>query len=249
MNEDSHGGLTNDLADWYPVVAATGVPTPATRIIPVPESLLIAVLDGEPFDVSAERSLGLVAEAAAELGVPVFLRTGEMSAKHDWDFSCHVRDLSGLTFAVSNLFQAQAMAFGVPEPTHLVIREMLPTEHLFYAFSGMPITKERRYFVENSHVVDRQPYWPLGAIRGQYPRSPEGPLDDDVWEGLLREASTQTEEEVAVLTALSEQAAVGLTGAWSLDWLWVPSTGWVFTDAAHAEQSYRMPDIEREALR
>jgi hypothetical protein len=77
-----HGGLSNDLADWYPVIAATGVPTPRTIIVPAAESLIDLFLDGSPIDSAGKATVQAVEAAIAQFDGPVFLRTGEMSAKH-----------------------------------------------------------------------------------------------------------------------------------------------------------------------
>ena len=251
---DTHGGLSNDLADWYPLVQALDVPTPRTLIEPVPESLtaLLDLVDpaSPDFPADARETLERIRVALIVTGTPVFLRTGEMSAKHAWGASCLLDEPDNLVENLFGLYETQAMAWGVPMPEHIIIRELLPTEHLFYAFNGMPITKERRYFVRDGRVYDHHPYWPVSAIEDHHPHAADGrELPAAEWTETLREASSETAEEIEELTRLAERVGSVLPGAWSVDFLWVPDRGWAFIDAAHAERSYVMPEVDRAALR
>jgi hypothetical protein len=134
-------------------------------------------------------------------------------------------------------------------PEHLVVREMLNTESLFFAFDDMPITRVRRYFVRDGVVEDHYPYWPAGALENPHARTAERRgLDGDEWLPLLRHGSVESPDEVAELTPLTERATSVLHGAWSVDWLWTTDRGWVLIDAAHAEESYTMPADARENL-
>lgn len=237
-------GPGNDLADWYPIVEASGVPTPRTVIVPVTGDLF-ALLDGECPDDVAD-TLARTVDAVRTVGCPAFLRTGLLSAKHSWSRSCHVTDPDQVHGAAAVLAEAHALAW-LPPVEHLVARELLATHPVFWAFDGMPVTRERRYFARDGVVYDHQPYWPVGAINRA--RGADGsPLEVDTWLPFLRSISDQPAVEVAELTCLTECAAKGLPGAWSVDWLWAPDRGWVMIDAAHAEESYLMGELERAAL-
>ena len=252
MNAD-HGGLSNDLADWFPPIAAAGIPVPRTLIIPVPESLL-TVVDGinprDPeFPADARYALEMIHLDLLITGTPVFIRTGELSGKHQWADTCALTDPDQLEQHLYHLYEAQCAAFGLPLPAHIILREMLNTEPLFYAFDGMPITKERRYFTTGGRVTDHHPYWPIAAVLEGNPTAIDGSVlhDADVAD-ILSAASVETDDEIAELTALTERAAAAVTGDWSFDWLWTVDRGWVFIDAAHAERSYRMPEQDRALL-
>lgn len=55
---------------------------------------------------------------------------------------------------------------------------------------------------------------------------------------MLAPLNHESPAEVAELTALSEQVAAVVPGAWSVDWLYSPGRGWVCIDMAHAERSF-----------
>lgn len=247
----------NDLAEWFPLVQATGTPTPATIIVPVHDDLT-EILDGVT-GPNWEADLAAVRAAADQIGYPAFLRTGHLSAKHSWSHSCHLRDRAGLAAAVGELVEAQACAW-LPPARHIVVRELLNADPVFFAFEGMPVTRERRYFARDGVVYDHHPYWPAGAVHT--PRDngaathttgpdqwPGRELDATEWLPLLLSISDEPTDEVDTLAMLTETAAEHLIGDWSLDWLWTVDRGWVFIDAAHGEESYRMDANERSVLR
>ena len=251
---------TNDLADWFPRVAGTGVPVPKTVVVPVHGGLLDAIDSAVAFGhPSVAADLAAVEAAVVEVGLPAFLRTGHLAGKHSWSRTCHVTALDAVARAVFALVETQAMAWGLPPVRTMVAREMLSTEPVFWAFESMPVTRERRYFARDGVVYDHQPYWPAGAITD--PRDAPGAawrtskagwpgreLVADEWVSLLRSISREEPQEVAELTALTTRASTDLPGAWSLDWLWTTDRGWVFIDAAHAEESFVMDDEQRAVL-
>jgi hypothetical protein len=243
---DTHGGVGNDLADWFPIVEATGVPVPRTLIIDAGPTIFEDMVDDLTPRQATVDAMNRVGAAVNAVGTPAFLRTGEMSGKHQWGTTCFVADVQRTAAHLYTLIHTQAAAFGVDEPRHFVVRELLATEPAFIAFDGMPVTRERRYFVRDGKVYDHHEYWPAKAIIRA--RDADGTeLSEAEWKPMLRELSTEPRHEVAELTKLSERAAVGLVGAWSLDWLWTADRGWVFIDAAHAERSYTIPVVDRAA--
>lgn len=217
-----------DLAEWYPLLVTAGIPTPATEIVRT-ELDLTPLLDGEePAGFAA--FLASLAAAAERIGYPVFLRTGYGSGKHDWLKTCLVptsEDLSQHVFALlewSNLVDL----FGLPTDTW-VVRELLATEAAFTAFRGMPITRERRYFVRDDEILGYHPYWPPETINS--PSAPD-------WRTRLEALNEMSPEEVATLSELARRVSRAVPGAWSVDFLWVPSRGWLCIDMAHAEASF-----------
>ena len=47
----------------------------------------------------------------------------------------------------------------------VVVREFLDLPHTFHAFSGMPVSREFRYFIKNGSVLCRHPYWFPSCMR------------------------------------------------------------------------------------
>lgn len=232
-----HGGVSNSLSEWFPLVERTGVPVPETVIFDIPEELVAEFLDERPLSPESREALALVHAEVTRLG-DAFLRTDLLSAKHSWLHSCRVNADSNIPAHVFELVMAHAMNM-LPRPRNLVVRELLPTTALLIAFDGMPIAAERRYYAKDGVVDDHAPYWPLAAL--------ESSAQGNDWRRALALASVESPEEVAELTLLAETASAHLPGAWSLDFL-LTTRGWVFIDAAHAEESYVMPEDDRQAL-
>ena len=216
------------LDAWYPQVAAV-VPTPRTEIVrtSLPLDLL---LDGE-VPVGWATFLDDLARAADRVGgYPTFLRTGQGSGKHDWKHTCYVPAAADLESHVAALVEWSALVDILGLPTDVwVVREMLLTTAAFHAFGGMPITRERRYFVRDGAILGHHPYWPPEAI--------EAPDAAD-WRARLERLNEEPAAEVALLSRLSRDVSRVVPGAWSVDWLAARDGTWYCIDLAHAERSY-----------
>lgn len=239
------------LEEWYPIVKDL-VDTPKTEIAYAGKDLtpiLYAGEEGAP-DVSEEmRKLGIdIAAAAQEVGgFPIFLRTGHMSGKHQWKDTCFVPDRESIAQHVYNIVEYSELAdvFGGRPTDVWAVREFLRPRAAFTAFEGMPITRERRYFVVDGEVVGHHPYWPPEAFEILYdaewhPSKPERThnTSTDLWRDKLELLNADTDSDLIALGALSMKVGAVLPGAWSIDWLWVDERGWVLTDMAWAEESF-----------
>ena len=227
------------LSYWFPLVEAAGLPVPKTRIIQIGRHDLVREFDNE-----RSESLPILAEqvraAAIEVGgPPFFLRTDYTSGKPDWNETCCVTDLSLVEHHIMNLVEFSEMADlrGLPTDTW-VVREMLNTRPLFRAFRGdMPITREFRYFVRDGVIEHRQPYWPEAALEGQV-CMPEG-CTNILWREMLTAVSILHAGERALLDDLTRKVSAIVPGHFSVDWLETTDRGWVLTDMAEGEKSYK----------
>jgi len=112
-----------------------------------------------------------------------------------------------------------------------VLRELLPTTPIFYAFSGrMPIVREFRVFAAYGVCKCLHPYWPPHSIEDQRPSDPD-------WRERLDEANTLTETEKSEIESLAARASAVCGGAWSVDVLWTEQ-GLYVTDMAEAYRSF-----------
>jgi hypothetical protein len=245
--------LDISLDAWYPFVRDL-VPTPETVIIHAGCDMAI-IAYGDEADAETEAAFeNLVAEVRAageRLGWPVFLRSGYGSDKHGWSDTCFVPDHEAVPAHLGAIIEWSELADIMGLPTDVwAVREMLDVPSSFRAFrGGMPISRERRYFVVDGSVVGHHPYWPHeaftqddeGGLFGEAGPGGEGLPSD--WRALLDALNAETPEEVAELTSLTETVGRAVPGAWSVDWLWAgrrgnPDRRWFLTDMAWAERSF-----------
>lgn len=231
--------LSNDLADWYPVLAATGAPTPRTEIVRTDVDLTALLHAVSPDGLSD--LVGQVTDAAGRIGFPAFLRTGHTSGKHDFARTAFLRSPADVLPHISALVEVSALATddGLPTDTW-VVREFLPIQPAFLAFRGLPVTAERRYYFNAlGQVTGHHPYWSPQALADGHPRGPRGPLAVGDWRQALDVLNTEGEEEVAHLSALTAHIADAFRyqGAWSVDYLYTLDRGWVVIDMARFEDT------------
>lgn len=227
------------MSYWYPILKKIpNIRTPKTFILKgvnrVPNDLF-NILDGRK-PKHWGRFIELLAHEISKLGKPpVFLRTGHTSNKHSWNKTCYLADMKYLEAHVMELieFSANAGMLGLPVNVW-VVREFLDIGDdnlMLIGYDGMPVLKERRYFIEKGKVVHRQPYWPKDAVRLGIPAQ-EG------WEEMLADLNKQSVSEIKLLTTLSEIVGESFPEYWSVDWLNVKDK-WYLTDMARGELSYR----------
>lgn len=221
-----------DLAYWFPKLKASGVRVPKTAIGHT-KCKLFRLLDGKTPD-GYDKFIDTLRTVTDALGYPCFLRTGHTSGKHDWKDTCHLRDRKDIAEHVTELVRYSEFASLIGMPTDTwVVREFIPMESSFTAFSGeLPVNKERRYFIEDGKILCAHPYWPEECIDGQT-REPN-------WRKLLEKLNSDTPEEKIALEEMALKAAAAFTGdgAWSFDMAWSAKGELYAIDMAPAEVSY-----------
>lgn len=224
---------------WYPKVKDLGIPMPKTEIVEVPYTHLIRMLDGK---MMPKRYVQKVIEASDKTGYPLFMRTDMGSAKHSWERTCYVPEKEGLFKHIWALIDETLAAgmFGELDPNALIFREFLYLEDAFTAFNGLPVSKERRYFIRDGEVECHHPYWIQDAIEKDW-RSNK-PSD---WRELLKELNSEGDSEIKLLTLYSGQIAKALPGYWSVDYAKVLGGTWYLIDMAEGEKSWH-PEHEKQ---
>jgi hypothetical protein len=176
----------NDMAYWFPILQSTGVLVPRTEIIKT-DVELIALMDGKKPD-GFDEFVRCLRAAADEFGYPAFLRTGQTSGKHFWNRTCFLESADNINQCIYELVEFSEIAdfIGLPYGTWAV-REFLNLESSFTAFPGrMPVNMERRYFIEDGHVLCHHPYWPAYSIEDQRPSAPN-------WRDLLGKLNLESD--------------------------------------------------------
>lgn len=224
----------SSLCAWYPRIRAF-LPTPKTVILDLTDPeiwSLVEVLDGVP---PAPTLVAKIRDAAREIGYPLFLRSDQGSGKHEWKDTCYVPSEEALLPHVVNLVAWHELTGLLGIPWHsLVFREFLNLDAPFTAFMGMPVARERRYFVRDGVVECAHPYWPEPAIRESYGFTP---LPED-WKAQLARLNTVDDAEVAELTLMAETFGQRNPGYWSVDFARTRDGRWILIDAARGEVSY-----------
>lgn len=214
------------------------LPVPRTEIMPIsPDEMfeVISLLDGE---MISEDLFQRTKDAAKKIGYPLFLRSDQGSAKHDYEHSCHIEKEEDLLGHLACLFEWHLMHDLWPEA--IVFRELLQLYAPFKAFDGLPIAKERRYFVDEGKVMCHHPYWPEGAIQtGRGAKSlPVG------WQNTLAGLNFESHWEVDHLTQMAEAFSENVPGFYSVDFAQKTDGKWIMIDAARGELSWHPEHAE-----
>ena len=220
MPNDSNN---SSMTYWWPLVQDCGVPMPRTEMVPVGGDIS-SILDGGDFP---ERLVADVTAACERMGYPAFLRSDRLSGKHEYIETCYVPGPEKIAQHICAITEEHAMSFDLPMPEAFAVREFLELDAPFKAFNGLPIARERRYFIRDGAVVCHHPYWPADAMR--YPSRPD-------WRTLL--AALSVEEHTGILTDYSMAIGRRLTEFWSVDFAQTKSGAWYFIDAARGENSW-----------
>ncbi len=216
----------NDITFWYPVLFRNKIPVPKTIIIHTDLELL-PLIDGKTV-IGYGNFLDDIVRAIGNIGLPVFLRTGYTSNKHDWENSCFITNKKYIFSHVYNLLEFSCM-MNIDRVTPYdfwAVREIIETKPYFNYFHGnMPITKERRYFVENGKVKCHHSYWDVDIFKG-------------VKKVVLGDVNSLHKNDELVLNAMAEYISTRFSGYWSIDFLKGKNNQWYVTDMALGAQSY-----------
>lgn len=245
----------NCLSHWFPVLRDAGLPVPGTEIVKS-DGCLSSLLHGvEPDGFSA--LLDGISEAVRKIeqlsscgNVPVFLRTGQVSGKHNWRECCCLMPDDSVGDHVRSFVEWSAMVDFLGLPTDVwAVREMLPVSPIVYLkrYGGMPLVSEVRCFIDGGEVTCVHPYWPMDAIR-------EGFSDDQVSAGLsadhcykLAVAGCFSDGGLPLPDVMRLARDVACLfegdGSWSVDILRT-DRGFFVTDMADASMSFHWPGCE-----
>jgi len=210
---------------WWPKVRDLDIPKPKTIIVEIPHEVFVDLLDG---GLEIKTYHPALFAAAEELGYPLFMRTDILSAKHQWLKTCYVKDEGCLRLNIGGLTEMNFMVMA-PGPSALVLREYIELESSFTSHNGMPVAKERRYFVRDGWIECYHPYWPEESVRR--PSRPD-------WRKLLSMANAQGPDEIELLCGYVEQVGAVMDGFWSVDFAKARDGRWLLIDMAPGAQSY-----------
>jgi len=231
---------------WWPRVKDLPIPMPSTKMLILSEyeqTKLIQALDGKQRDKDVEAKILSFAKAT-KLSYPLFMRTSHTSGKHQWRNTCFVPSEEVLLEHAYELIETSACVGLVGLPLEaLVFRKYIKMHSVFTSHRDMPVSKERRYFVNNGKILCHHPYWPEDAVR--FPKElvnkdtfefrtvePEG------WREMLAHINKESQEEITELSAYALLLSRFLPGPWSVDFCYSEQGTWYFIDCAPAGLSW-----------
>lgn len=227
----------NSMLFWYPKLANLDVPTPMTRIARVHKNTweLSGICDGDFSALTIDWDN--IVNCANTVGWPVFMRTDEMSAKHEWTKTCYVEKVEDLQSHIGQLTEQSLCADLIGLPIRaFVFRQYIEMDCIFKAFEGMPVNPEIRFFVKDHKVQCWHWYWVKEAIKTCRYHNPPLPAD---WEARMDAVINGiTKEELKELTKWAGIVAKEFDGAWSCDFCRGKDKTWYLIDMAKAEVSY-----------
>jgi hypothetical protein len=217
----------NEIDYWYSKIPKS-IPTPRTIIIPV---TMTWTKDGNSMEIK-EEEYKEIEKFAEKFDVPLFIKGGVNSGKHDWEKTCFVTDKSKIREHLNALME-DTMLKDITCKS-FALREFIPMNTGFYAFYGkMPVNSERRYFVKDGKLICHHPYWIEDAIRNPSINN---------WKEVLKELNKEA-DEVELLTKYAESIGKNLKGYWSIDFSKSKEGKWYCIDMALASDSWH-PDCK-----
>lgn len=212
----------SSLLKWFPVIGKLDIPVPKTVIVKVPNSPEI------------------IKDAAQRMGYPLFMKTDLIAGKHDWDNTCFVEKAEYLGDNIVNLvseLEVTDMESGSPFNA-LVFREYIELDSKFKAFLGMPVARERRYFIDEGQIVCHHPYWIESAI--SFWHNTKEPQN---WKDLLKDINTEGKAEIDTLTRYAQMVADVFQNDWAVDFAHGKDGVWYLIDMQRSQISWH-PDCE-----
>ena len=218
---------------WYSKIKDLDIPQPKTEMVKINNDI-IGVCDGD-YSV-LEKYMDEINEKAERIGFPLFMRTDQLSGKHDWKNTCYVSDRKYIKGHISFLVEESFIVSIVGLPVNaMVLREYIPMKEIFTAFYGdMPVNPEIRFFVKDGEVLCKHWYWVEQAIINP---------SVDNWKELMdKEKSGITEKEKELLKEYATKVAEQLDGYWSVDFCKSKDERWILIDLAVGSASWHPKD-------
>jgi len=234
----------DNIVNWFSLIAQTSVPVPLTRFVPLDIDLAGDFING---DMQTERVKDYIKLLQFRINDlmdltgkdHVFMRSSTLSAKHSWKNSCFIQRGADLRGHIYCLVEHEAMAMRRSYyPSHLTIREFIPAKHYFYAFDGMPVTKEIRIFIKEGKIVHRQPYWPPEAIEDPVCFKGNSLSDVEVNDLMIQNHMMLAQDDECVDRQALEVSKF-FPGYWSVDFMKGLNGKWYLIDMALGEGSYK----------
>lgn len=218
------------LAYW-PKIRKLPIAQPRTEIILLTKSEFEITFEGVPKTLTRQ----IEDRIKNYFSLPVFLRTDQSSAKHDWENTCYYDGTKPLKEHLFNIFQFNHCADVIGlRFLAVIIREYIPMASRFTAFWGnMPVNPERRYFIKDGDILCHHPYWIPEAIE-----SCKAKPSLTNWYEHIEQLNYESEEEIKLLSNYALMVASVIDGFWSVDFCKGANGKWYLIDMATGRHSW-----------
>ncbi len=167
---------------------------------------------------------------------PVFMRTSEMSCKHQWNETCFVAAKDNLASNFWSIIENNYLATDQIADA-IYLREFIPMESYFTGwYHEFPINKEVRTFFKEGNSICNHPYWPKVVMHQAKPKDPD-------WENKFKQLSNLTAADWSeidrMLTLVKEKFTE--PHGWSCDFAKSKTGIWYLIDMAMYPVSYHYP--------
>lgn len=234
---------------WWPRLQQTAVSTPLTIAV---DAVTREVSDSSE---NPDGTLTVLEPAEEQLvdaihevnGPPAFLRSDQMSAKHNMSegSKLHSDGPDDLQEHLWGLYEQHELAWGAPDPSTFYVREWLELHHEFEGWAydhkrhGTPIAAEVRCFLHEGDLHDYAFYWPKDAITR--------PSHED-WEirwERTRDTALSMDNVVRIKNLAGHVVREFDTGYWSVDFALTDGGEWYCIDMARGEFSWHPEGVDQ----
>lgn len=246
----------NSALYWLPILQ---------KIVPemIPESILIEFSNEDIFNLMmfprkfTEIWKNRLCDAGKKLGYPLFMKSDVFSSKHQWKDTCFVEKEEDIINHLKTIaWHSENINI---EMKGVLFRKFLKLQSSFNFFYGdMPISKERRYFVNDNKVICHHAYWDISVFENVFNMDDYKicgiiePLKKNYSEemrdkirSMVNELNVETKEEIEYLSSVANKVAKAFNGeAWSIDFACDVDGKWWLIDAAIASDSYHIKNCK-----
>lgn len=232
---------------WWPKIKDLDIPMPRTIIVPLEKTTINEEEIQDIIYIHFEE----IMKAIRKIGFPVFIRTDILSGKYSFEKSCYLPKEENVKKHLWEIIFAGLEADIIGHISKaIIVREYIEPIWKFKAFQGLPIGKERRYFINSGKVQCHHAYWiedaikfwqridkidfkNLKSLKDIKPQEPKN------WKEELKILNRETKEEVKLIMSYTKKVIdAGFTGYWSIDFMYGKDGNWYLIDMAEGDVSW-----------
>jgi len=231
-------GKESSLLVWYPIIKDLSIPQIQTEIVKIEHDLLYKFMAKNI--ALPKKVLGKCNKAMKKIGkYPMFMRTDQSSAKHEWKDTCFLESEKDFLSHLSRLVEYHELSNMAGELGYeaIVFREFLDLESYFTAdyFGDFPINKEVRCFIKDRKLVSMHNYWFHKAVEQGHPH-------DRYWREKLQKLNLISDYDLDNIKIQLKQVCQVFKDYWSVDFAKGKDKEWYLLDMARGEVSFH-PEI------